>query len=232
MQRVSRPSTALALIGMALLSGTQVGPAQAVAGSVATEEPAGALTAPRAVLGPLPDARYSGEVTVKGRVAGIVDGVGLEARDARITFDPIRGASRTVTVRTDALGNFAVRHSPTVRTAVRATALAPTAARAAGHLHDPGGGPGAVQSRRNAPGRSGLERARPVQRQGMHPGTKHLVQVRDGGVWRNDVRGRAQTDGFRFVLALSEPGTHTVRVFVIPGPKWLPTPSETVTVRL
>jgi hypothetical protein len=175
-------------------------------------------------------AMYGRDVTVKGKVSSLTSGLGLGATDVQLTFDPVRGATKTMTVHTDGAGNFVAHFTPKVRTVVRAVTPASL-------LYDTSSGKSVLKVEAPVNCTIGAVRTAEGAREvpgscvikGLSAGTKYLVQTREGGVWRNAIASRTQAGRLSFVLALPH-RTTSFRVFVLPGKKWVPTPSKTFKV--
>ena len=69
-------------------------------------------------------ARYGTDVTLKGKVTSLTSGLGLGATDVQLTLDPVKGATKILTVRTDGAGNFVAHYTPKVKTRVHAVSAA------------------------------------------------------------------------------------------------------------
>ncbi len=225
---------AVTLSALVLAGFAQPAFAQAtIAGRVSEVAAVTASTDAHASLAAIPVVRYGEKVIVRGRLTSPASRTGVSGADVRVTFDPIKGATRTVTVRTDAGGAFAVAYEPRVRTAVSAAAIgsastsAPTTSSTLlveAPIRCALDTPRSTSTGWRVPGRCSVK--------GLHPGTKYLVQVVTGGTWETVQRGRSKTDGFRFAAPLRTRGTHTLRVFLTPTPRWVATSSHGMKVRL
>lgn len=224
-----RPVAAAALV-MVVAGTVQVGAAHAASESAATGTQVSALGASRIEFAPVPTARYGIAVAVKGRVLSLGSNLGLGATDVHLTFDPVKGVTRTVTVRTDANGNFVARYAPRVRTTVRAvtkdilggTISAVSSVRVEAPITCRVGQVREGEDGREVPGRCKVP--------GMPAGTKFRVQHPDGGVWHTVSTGRSKANKLSFVVELPRQATYSFRVYVFPEHKWVATPSQTFKV--
>jgi hypothetical protein len=220
-------SAALAVAATAVFGVAQIGSAHAEPDSGASTA---ALLPTQTKLDRPAVARYGNPVTLQGRVSSLTSGLGLGATHVQLTFDPVKGTTKTLTVSTDGAGNFVTQFTPKVRTVVRAVTAgnllyAASSARTVMKVEAPVrctiGAVRAADGGREVPGSCVIK--------GMRAGTKYLVQTREGGIWRNAITAATQQGRLSFVLALPN-RTTSFRVFVLPGKKWVPTPSPTFTV--
>lgn len=220
--------------GLALAATAVVGVVGAVGGAAQADDDTGVsaqvLLPTTTTLETPAVARYGTDVTLRGKVATLTSGLGLGATDVRLTFDPVKGATRTLTVHTDGSGNFVAHVTPKVRTVVHAVS-------AAGLLYD--GSEARTVMKVEAPVRCAIGAVRSAGGgsavpgscvvKGLAAGTKYLVQTRGGGSWHNAITARTEKNKLSFVLPLRS-GTTAFRVFVLPGRKWVPTASDTFKV--
>jgi hypothetical protein len=220
-------SAALAVAATAVFGLAQIGSAHADPDS---DMSTAALLPTQTKLDEPAVARYGNPVTLKGRVSSPTSGLGLGATHVQLTFDPVKGVTKTLTVSTDGAGNFVTHFTPKVRTVVRAVTPAnllhaASSARTVMKVEAPVtctiGAVRFADGAREVPGRCVIK--------GLPAGTRYLVQTRDGGIWRNVIAARTQKGRLSFVLALPN-RTTSFRVFVLPVKKWVPTPSRTFTL--
>jgi hypothetical protein len=229
---VAAAALATAALATAMAATVQVGAAHAASEpETASESPVAVQVASRIDFAPVPVARYGSPVTVRGKVTSIGGEIGLGATDVQLTFDPVKGASRTVTVRTDADGNFVARHTPRVRTTVRAvttgSALVGATSGVSAVLVE---APLVCTVGKVRTGDAGWEVPGRCKVFGLPAGTKFRIQQPQGGVWRTVSTGRSKADRLSFVVDLPHRGTHSFRVYVFPDQRWVATPSQTFRV--
>lgn len=219
-------SAALAVAATAVFGLAQIGSAHADPDS---DMSTAALLPTQTKLDEPAVARYGNPVAVKGTVSSLTSGLGLGATDVQLTFDPVKGITRTLTVHTDDAGNFVTTFTPKVKTVVRAVTpanlrYAASSARTVMKVEAPVtctiGAVRLAEGAQKVPGSCVIK--------GLPAGTRYLVQTREGGIWRNVITARTQKGRLSFVLALPN-RTTSFRVFVLPAKKWVPTPSRTFT---